>query len=104
MAHKLQLVSRSLLLISARSKADDGTPSLPQLVDEANGGGANPHLKDKLKVVKGKIEDYTGPQVDTLVSEPIGVLLVHERMIESYIHARDRFLKPGGCESHQIWA
>ncbi len=35
--------------------------------------------------------------MDTLISEPIGVLLVHERMIESYIVARDRFLKPGGA-------
>jgi len=31
-----------------------------------------------------------------IISEPIGCLLVHERMIESYIAARDRFLKPGG--------
>jgi histone-arginine methyltransferase CARM1 len=31
-----------------------------------------------------------------LISEPIGVLLVHERMIESYIVARDNYLKPGG--------
>ncbi len=34
--------------------------------------------------------------VDTIISEPIGVLLVHERMLESYIHARDHYLKPGG--------
>ena len=31
-----------------------------------------------------------------LVSEPMGTLLLNERMIESYLHARDRFLKPGG--------
>ena len=31
-----------------------------------------------------------------IVSEPMGFLLVHERMLESYIAARDRFLKPGG--------
>ena len=35
-------------------------------------------------------------QVDVLVSEPMGTLLVNERMIESYIFARDRHLKPGG--------
>lgn len=35
-------------------------------------------------------------QVDVIISEPIGFLLVHERMLESYIVARDRFLKPGG--------
>ncbi len=31
-----------------------------------------------------------------LVSEPMGTLLVNERMLESYIFARDAFLKPGG--------
>jgi histone-arginine methyltransferase CARM1 len=46
----------------------------------------------------GKIEEIDHlVKVDTLISEPIGVLLVHERMIESYIVARDRFLKPGGA-------
>jgi histone-arginine methyltransferase CARM1 len=34
--------------------------------------------------------------VDVIVSEPIGVLLVHERMNESFLYARDRYLKPGG--------
>ena len=34
--------------------------------------------------------------VDVLVSEPIGTLLFNERMIETYLRARDRFLKPGG--------
>lgn len=36
------------------------------------------------------------PQVDILVSEPMGTLLVNERMLESYLYARDHFLKPGG--------
>jgi histone-arginine methyltransferase CARM1 len=35
-------------------------------------------------------------QVDVLVSEPIGTFLFNERMIETYLCARDRFLKPGG--------
>ena len=61
-------------------------------------GVANSWLKGRLVVVKGKIEDIENlPKVDTLISEPIGVLLVHERMIESYIEARDRYLKPGGA-------
>ncbi|KAJ3326360.1 hypothetical protein HDV06_000236 [Boothiomyces sp. JEL0866] len=61
-------------------------------------GVTNDWLKGKLTVIKSKIEDVERlPKVDTLISEPIGVLLVHERMIESYIVARDRFLKPGGA-------
>ncbi|KND03197.1 uncharacterized protein SPPG_02254 [Spizellomyces punctatus DAOM BR117] len=57
----------------------------------------NPWMKDKIEVISSKLEDAELPQVDTLISEPIGVLLVHERMIESYLLARDRFLKPGGA-------
>ena len=50
-----------------------------------------------VEVIQGKIEEITLPQkVDVIISEPIGFLLVHERMLESYIVARDRFLKPGG--------
>merc|ERR1712159_306855 len=35
-------------------------------------------------------------QADIIISEPMGFMLVHERMLESYIAARDRFLKPSG--------
>merc|ERR1719444_350216 len=42
------------------------------------------------------IQDEVKGEVDVLVSEPIGTFLFNERMIESYICARDRFLKPGG--------
>jgi histone-arginine methyltransferase CARM1 len=34
--------------------------------------------------------------VDIIISEPIGVLLLHERMIETYVDARIHHLKPGG--------
>ena len=30
-----------------------------------------------------------------LVSEPMGTLLVNERMLETYLYARDHYLKPG---------
>ena len=35
-------------------------------------------------------------QCDVLVSEPMGTLLVNERMLETYLYARDHLLKPGG--------
>lgn len=35
-------------------------------------------------------------QVDLIISEPMGFLLVHERMLESYVLAREKFLKPEG--------
>ena len=34
--------------------------------------------------------------MDVLISEPLGIALVNERMLESYIAARDAHLKPGG--------
>ena len=50
-------------------------------------------------------------RVDVLVSEPMGTLLVNERMLETYLYARDHFLKPGGkmfpvrgCWSGLGWA
>lgn len=61
--------------------------------------GKNAFLKDKIEVVNAKIEepDLPIPKVDTIISEPIGVLLFHERMLESYVYARDHYLKPGGA-------
>eukprot|EP00803_Ostreobium_quekettii_P001554 evm.model.scf_55.2 EVM.evm.TU.scf_55.2 scf_55:14405-23250(-) len=57
----------------------------------------NPGCGDPIEVVQGKIEEtQVDEQVDVLVSEPIGTLLVNERMLETYIFARDNFLKKGG--------
>jgi len=59
------------------------------LLVEANG------LADVITVIRGKIEEVQLPEmVDVVVSEPMGFLLVHERMLESYLVGRDRFLKP----------
>lgn len=58
---------------------------------KANGHGGT------IEVLHSALEDVVLPgKVDALVSEPLGVLLVHERMIEAYLEARDRWLKPGG--------
>ncbi|KAI7891775.1 S-adenosyl-L-methionine-dependent methyltransferase [Mucor mucedo] len=58
----------------------------------------NPSFQDKITIIHAKIEqsDLQIPMVDTILSEPIGVFLFHERMLESYIYARDHYLKPGG--------
>ena len=49
-------------------------------------------------MVHSRIEDLSlhGEKVDVLISEPMGTLLVNERMLETYLYARDHFLKPGG--------
>ncbi|GFZ08988.1 protein arginine methyltransferase 4A [Actinidia rufa] len=57
----------------------------------------NPSLGQRITVVKGKIEEVELPEkADILISEPMGILLVNERMLETYIIARDRFLLPNG--------
>lgn len=57
----------------------------------------NPVLGSRIKVIKGKVEEITLPEkVDVLVSEPMGTLLVNERMLETYIYARKHHLRPGG--------
>ena len=59
---------------------------------EANG------LGDRITVLQGKVEDLDLPEMaDIIVSEPMGFMLIHERMLESFIVARNRFLKPGGA-------
>ena len=64
-------------------------------VTKQAGGCAGPG--SRVQVVAGKVEELTGlPQVDVLVSEPMGTLLVNERMLETYLYARDHYLKPGG--------
>ena len=62
-----------------------------KVLSEANG------FSNKLVLINGKLEDITLPEkVDIIISEPIGFLLLHERMLETYATSRQRFLKPGG--------
>jgi histone-arginine methyltransferase CARM1 len=52
-------------------------------------------LEHVITVISGKVEDIQiSEQVDIIISEPMGVLLVHERMLESFLVARDKWLKP----------
>jgi hypothetical protein len=55
-------------------------------------------LGARIEVVQAKVEDLDlhGEVVDVLISEPMGTLLVNERMLETYLHARDHLLAPGG--------
>merc|ERR1719393_475308 len=53
-------------------------------------------VDDVIKVVSGKIEEIQLPeQVDVIISEPMGYMLLNERMLETFLHAK-KFLKPGG--------
>lgn len=53
-------------------------------------------LSDVITIIKGKVEDLELPEkVDMIISEPMGMALLNERMLDSYIHSR-KWLKPGG--------
>jgi histone-arginine methyltransferase CARM1 len=53
-------------------------------------------MSNKIKVIPGKIEEVELPEkVDIIISEPMGYMLLNERMLESYLHAK-KWLKPNG--------
>ena len=82
----VQAGARKVYAVEASDSAE-----IAAKISKANG------YDDKVIIIKGKIEEITLPEkVDIIVSEPIGFLLVHERMLESYAYARKAFLKPGG--------
>lgn len=58
---------------------------------------ANPALGARIEVRHSKVETLVLPErADVLISEPMGTLLVNERMLETYVYARKHMLKPGG--------
>lgn len=66
-----------------------------KLLAEANSSNFAGQIEVVNKTLEA-IRDEVPEKVDVLVSEPIGTFLFNERMIETYLCARDRFLKPGG--------
>lgn len=60
---------------------------------------SNGEVGSRVQVLHGKVEallDALPEKADILISEPMGTLLVNERMLETYILARKHFLNPGG--------
>lgn len=54
-------------------------------------------LTDRIELIRAHLSDVDlGKKVDVIVSEPWGFFLFHERMVETFLLARDRFLAPGG--------
>lgn len=68
----------------------NGVICMTQVLVRSNG------LADRIVVLAGKIEEVCCPEkVDIIVSEPIGYMLLNERMLESYLHSK-KWLKPKG--------
>eukprot|EP00042_Codosiga_hollandica_P029633 m.165521 g.165521 ORF g.165521 m.165521 type:complete len:251 (+) comp53121_c0_seq9:453-1205(+) len=67
-----------------------GMADYAKLLVESNG------YSGVINVLKGRCEEVEVPEkVDILISEPMGVMLVNERMLETYLYAR-KWLKEGG--------
>ncbi|CAN6461935.1 unnamed protein product [Victoria cruziana] len=55
------------------------------------------NLSEKIEVLHGRVEDIEiDGEIDVIVSEWMGYMLLYESMLASVITARDRWLKPGG--------
>jgi len=56
------------------------------------------NMENKIRLVRGKIEEVSlgEPVVDVLVSEWMGYFLLFEGMLDSVIHARNKYLAPDG--------
>ncbi|XP_049425897.1 histone-arginine methyltransferase CARM1-like [Epinephelus fuscoguttatus] len=53
-------------------------------------------LSEQIRVLEGEVEEVSCPDmVDVIVSEPMGYMLLSERLMESFLHAR-KWLKPNG--------
>jgi histone-arginine methyltransferase CARM1 len=73
--------------------AVEGTPAAEYArhLVEANG------FDDRVEIVRARLDELSLPEkVDVIVSEPWGFFLFHERMVEAFLIARDKFLKPDG--------
>jgi protein arginine N-methyltransferase 3 len=70
---------------------------------EAGEGKEESRASGVMTVVTGMIEDLDSTMpapvqgVDVLISEWMGYCLLFESMLPSVLHARDRWLKPGGA-------
>lgn len=72
-------------------EASDLAPVTRQIVAD-NG------FQDRITVIQGKLEDIELPhKVDVIISEWMGYFLLFERMLDSVLVARDRWLVPDGA-------
>ena len=74
-------------------KVKPNTTSIAKYAEELVRANKVDHV---IKVLSGKIEEIELPEkVDMIISEPMGYMLLNERMLETYLHAK-KWLKPAG--------
>lgn len=80
----LQAGARKVYAVEASSMAKHA-----QLLVQSN------NFTHKIEVIAGKIEEIELPEpVDIIISEPMGYMLLNERMLETYLHAKKWFRSP----------
>ena len=53
-------------------------------------------LSEQIRVLEGEVEEVSAPEmVDVIVSEPMGYMLLNDRLMERFLQAR-KWLKPNG--------
>lgn len=56
-------------------------------------------LSERITVLEGEVEEVVCPEmVDVIISEPMGYMLLGDRLMGSFMHAR-KWLKPNGRRS-----
>lgn len=74
----VQAGARKVYAVEASSMAKNA-----QLLVQSN------NMTSVIEVVAGKIEDIDIPEpIDVIISEPMGYMLINERMLETYLHAK----------------
>ncbi|KAF8073244.1 coatomer subunit beta-1 [Scenedesmus sp. PABB004] len=68
------------------------------IAEQAKAIVADNDYADRVTIIQGKVEEVDLPvkEVDIIISEWMGYFLLYESMLDTVIHARDRWLKPGG--------
>ncbi|PUU83801.1 S-adenosyl-L-methionine-dependent methyltransferase [Tuber borchii] len=68
------------------------------IINKATANVFENSLDGVITCIRGKIEEVTLPvkQVDIIVSEWMGYVLLYEAMLDSVLFARDKYLAPGG--------
>jgi len=74
---------------------------MSNIIDEAKGIIEDNGFKDKITLIKGKVEEVELPGVaeggiDIIISEWMGYALVYESMLETVLFARDKWLRKDG--------
>ncbi|RPB23639.1 S-adenosyl-L-methionine-dependent methyltransferase [Terfezia boudieri ATCC MYA-4762] len=66
------------------------------IIDKARANVFENKLDGIITLIRGKIEEVTLPvkKVDIIVSEWMGYCLLYEAMLDSVLHARDKYLEP----------